>query len=224
MYRFTFRKRNPTLFFFLLLASITALFHLKAYTFTIFTLSLWLIFEYMYRLPVFPSEQKLDKLDNQLGILKFNDTTIVSPVYGRVREIESKRDYTRIITTFGLLDVHYQFVPMKGMVDKVTVHDGERYLAMLIDRSGKNKRKVCVFTNKKGLNIYVVSYAGFMSGEIQTTLRNGEKVYAGKPYGFLPFDGRVDIILPNKNKKKGLTLLVKKGDHLAGPSTPLCVY
>ena len=178
----------------------------------------------MYRLPIFISEQTLDKIDNQLGILKFSGTNIVSPVYGRVREIESKTDYTRIITTLGLLDVHYQFVPIDGIVEKVSLHDGERYLANLIDRSGNNKRKVCVFTNKEGLKIYVVSYAGFMSGEIQTALRNGEKVYAGKPYGFLPFDGRVDIILPNSHKKKGLTLLVKKGDHLAGPASLFCVY
>jgi len=224
MYRFTFRKRNPTLFFFLLLASIITLFHLKAYTFTIFTLLLWFTFEYMYRLPVFISEQTLDKIDNQLGILKFTDTTILSPVYGTVREIESKKEYTRIITTFGLLDVHYQFVPIDGLVEKVSDHDGERYLASLIDRSGNNKRKVCVFINKEGLKIYVVSYAGFVSGDIETTLRNGERVYAGKPYGFLPFDGRVDIILPNSHKKKGLTLLVKKGDHLAGPASPFCVY
>jgi phosphatidylserine decarboxylase len=227
MYRLTFRKRNPILFFILLISIAVTLISLGTYSFASFLIISWLLLEYMYRLPVFSDPDKLQKLDNKLGLYidkSLQQSRVISPCYGTVQAIETTKDSTRIICTIGILDVHYLFVPIRGSIKDIQSFTGESYLSYLLDRSGKNARKEALFTNGKGLEVKVIGYRGFMSGEIRTTVRNGEKVYAGKSYGVLPLDARVDIILPNTYDKKGVTLLVKKGDHLNGPHSPLCVY
>jgi len=176
---------------------------------------------------MFSDPDILRKLDNKLGLYidkSLQQSRVLSPCYGTVQAIQTTKESTRIICTIGILDVHYLFVPIRGSIKDIQSFTGESYLSYLLDRSGNNAKKEAVFKNEKGLEVKVIGYRGFMSGEIETTVRNREKVYAGKSYGVLPLDARVDIILPNTYDKKGVTLLVKKGDHLNGPNSPLCVY
>jgi phosphatidylserine decarboxylase len=230
MYKFTLRQINSNLFFFLLFSLLLSIFVFKTYYFSILIIITWLFLEFTYRLPISSynlSNQELIKIDNKLGLYKdktLDILKITSPCYGTIKSIETNKDYTRIISTLGMMDVHYQFSPIEGIVKSISYQRGDNYIAYILNKSNKNQNKKTVFTNKKGLEVNVIQYSGFMNSKIQTFVKNDEIVNIGTPYGLLHFDSRVDIVIPNNYKGMPMTLLVKEGDKVQALNTTLCIY
>ena len=230
MYKFTLRQKNPTLFFSVLFSLLLTIFVFKTYYFSILIVITWLFLEFTYRLPIsryYLSNKSLIKLDNKLGLYKDKSLDILkitSPCYGTIKSIETNNYYTRIISTLGMMDVHYQSSPIEGFVKSITYEDGENYIAYILNKSNKNQNKKTVFTNGKGLEVNVIQYSGFINSKIETFVKNNEKVNIGTPYGLLHFDSRVDIVIQNTYRSKQMTLLVKEGDRIEGPMTTLCIY
>jgi phosphatidylserine decarboxylase precursor-related protein len=230
MISLTFRDRNPYLYTTLMIGILISLLVLNTYSFSIFIVSIWVLLEYFYRLPVFPygfSRKALNKLDYKLGLI--HDKTIdpeyiLSPCYGTIKAIEVYRDYTRIISVLSVLDVHYQFCPIDGIVKNITHKDGEFYLAYLLDKSRYNERCHTIFSNSRGLSVEVIQIAGMLTRRIDTSVRIGNRVEIGTPYGLIHFGSRVDTIVPNRYNNKPINVLVKVGSRLQGPLTRLCQF
>jgi phosphatidylserine decarboxylase precursor-related protein len=224
-YELTFKKRNPILFFIILVsfAIVSLTFH--TFYFSAFIVLLWIFIEYFYRLPKFISKDELRKLDNRLGLYvdkSINTNYIVSPCYGTVKKIVINNDYTRIISVLSIFDIHYQFAPMDSVIVQSEYKKGEFNIAYLLEKSNYNERNHVIFSSSDAYKVEVIQIAGVLAKTIEL-FKNKKTYKQGEPYGLIHFGSRVDIILPNTYKGKPISLLVGEGDKLRGPNSKLCI-
>ena len=151
------------------------------YFIIIFILILYFLL-YFFRKP-----QRINK-DNHL---------IVSPCDGTVINVDNN-----IISIFlSLFDVHWQYIPIDGIVKKIEYIEGSYYMAMT-PKSIHNKGVKITFSTRIG-DIDVIQKVGFLARRIINNIKIGDIVKQGEPYGLILFGSRVDIILP-KNKTSNL--------------------
>jgi phosphatidylserine decarboxylase precursor-related protein len=223
-YKLTFKKKNPILFFILLISLSIITISFKTFYFSLFIVLIWIFMEYFYRLPVLKSQELLKKLDNILGIYPLKDDySLTSPCYGTIKKIELNKDYTRIISVLSVFDVHYQFAPMNSIITESVYKKGEFNIAYLLKKSKLNERNHVIFESNDGLKVEVIQIAGVLTRRIE--LIGNKKIYKkGEPYGLIHFGSRVDTIIPNTFNGKTVTLLVKEGDTLRGFNSKICIY
>lgn len=225
-YSMTFKKRNPVLFFVLLLVFAIVSITFKTFYFSIFIVLIWIFLEYFYRLPKFPSEEYLRKMDNRLGLYTpniLNNNTITAPCFGTIKKIIVNKEYTRIISVLSVFDVHYQFAPMNSSIIDSKHKKGEFNIAYILEKSALNERNHVIFMNPDGVKVEVIQIAGVLTRRIE--MLNNKKTYKqGEPYGLIHFGSRVDTIVPNKIKGKNINLFVNEGQKLRGANTIICRY
>jgi phosphatidylserine decarboxylase precursor-related protein len=224
-YELTFKKRNPILFFIILVsfAVISLTFH--TFYFSAFIVLLWIFIEYFYRLPKFVSREDLRKLDNRLGLYvdkSMINSYILSPCYGTVKKIILNKDFIRIISVLSVFDIHYQFAPMDSVIIQSEYKKGEFNIAYLLEKSNYNERNHVIFSDANAYKVEVIQIAGVLARRIEI-LKDKKTYKQGEPYGLIHFGSRVDIILPTIYKGKPISLLVAEGDKLRGPNTKLCI-
>ena len=122
---------------------------------------------------------------------------IVSPCDGKVMNV----DKNKIAVFLSIHNVHWQYVPIDGIVKKIETIDGGYYMAMS-PKSLHNKGVKITFETKIG-DVIVIQKVGFFVRRIINNIKIGDKVKQCDPYGLILFGSRVDIILP-KNIKSNL--------------------
>lgn len=149
------------------------------------------------------------------------ETAVVSSVDGKVVALEEveeteylHRRVLQLSVFMTILDVHANWVPVKGKVKLVKHHNGRFMAAYLPKSSTENERSTIVIETPTGQEILVRQIAGAMARRIVTYVEPGDEVDQEQYMGFIKFGSRVDIFLP-----LGTEVLVKLGDKTTGGVT-----
>jgi len=149
------------------------------------------------------------------------ETAVVSSVDGKVVALEEveeteylHRRVLQLSVFMTILDVHANWVPVKGKVKLVKHHNGRFMAAYLPKSSTENERSTIVIETPTGHEILVRQIAGAMARRIVTYVEPGDEVDQEQYMGFIKFGSRVDIFLP-----LGTEVLVKLGDKTTGGVT-----
>jgi len=119
-----------------------------------------------------------------------NNNFIVSPCDGTVMNVDNN-----IISVFlSPLVVHWQYIPIDGIVKNIEYIEGTNYLAMKPESYHNTGVKITIITEIGEIDI--IQKVGFFVRRIINNLKIGDKVKQSEPYGLILFGSRVDIILP----------------------------
>ncbi len=166
---------------------------------------------YFYRCPMPDITRRIDS------------HVVYSPSYGTVQAIykDDAADTVTIGIFLSPFDVHQQYYPMAGIVDK-RIYDtnGQFALAFDMDKSRNNEKKIHFMTTAYG-TMKVTQIAGFLVRAIVSDEDVGTVVKQGDRFGMIKFGSRVDIEIPQASK---FQMAVKIGDKPVGGMSPLGSY
>jgi len=150
-----------------------------------------------------------------------DDTILVCPCDGRVVDIQHDphklEGYSHKVSIFlSAFDVHVNWVPMTGAIEKIKYKAGAFKLAFLPKSSELNERNDLTIVGEKNRKIMVRQIAGLVARRIVCWVEEGEYVTVGQKYGMIKFGSRVDIFLP-----ENVSLEVQKGRRVCGGETIL---
>lgn len=161
---------------------------------------------------------RIPKIDFKAGL---ND--IMSPADGKVVVVEEVMDdeyFTdkriQVSIFMSIWDVHCNFNPISGIIKYVKYHPGKFLIARNPKSSTDNERSSIVTQHENGQEILQKQIAGAVARRICYYVEEGEKVEAGKEYGFIKFGSRIDLLLPI-----GTKIDVKIGDKVKGRVTKI---
>ena len=180
-------------------------FLIKSTVFSIFCLIvIWFSF-YFFRNP----DRLLPEIDS---------LDIISPSDGKVIDIAYNLDnpeYAQKISIFlSPLDVHVNWIPIDGEIEKVEYKSGTFAFAFTPKSSELNERNDIVIKDNKSRKVLVRQIAGTIARKIVCWIKNKEQVKLGQKYGMIKFGSRVEIFLP-----KDVEIKVKLSDRVIGGKT-----
>jgi len=175
------------------------------------TFALFLFSLYFFRLP---ERTCPEALVDQKVLVCPADGTIVDLAYD---ESASYHGYTQKVSIFlSPLDVHAQWVPMAGTIEKIQYTAGSFMPAFLPKSSEQNEHCDIVIKNDNSNTIMVRQIAGIVARRICWWIDVGQTVKPCEVYGMIRFGSRVDIYLPTN-----VELLVGIGQRVYGGQTVL---
>ncbi len=131
-----------------------------------------------------------------------SDTTIVSPVDGKVVVIEEvfekeyfKEKRLQVSVFMSPINVHVTRHPINGKVAYSKYHPGKYLVAWHPKASEENERTTVVVKNDKVAVLYR-QIAGALAKRIVNYAKEEETVIQGTDSGFIKFGSRVDLYLP----------------------------
>ncbi|AZQ45034.1 phosphatidylserine decarboxylase family protein [Nonlabens ponticola] len=158
-----------------------------------------------------------------------DDTTIVSPVDGKVVVIEkvTENEYFKderiMISVFmSPLNVHVTRYPVGGKVAYSKYHPGKYLVAWHPKASEENERTTVVINHKNTAQILYRQIAGALAKRIVNYATQDDSIVQGADSGFIKFGSRVDVYLPldaiitvelNQKLKGGESILAKFTDE-----------
>ncbi|MFL1895882.1 phosphatidylserine decarboxylase family protein [Aquimarina sp. 2-A2] len=132
----------------------------------------------------------------------FSDTSVVSPVDGKVVVIEEvfEKEYfnekrLQVSIFMSPINVHVTRHPIGGEVVFSKYHPGKFLVAWHPKSSEENERTTVVVKNNS-VEILYRQIAGALAKRIVNYAVPGEKVAQGSDSGFIKFGSRVDVFLP----------------------------
>ena len=155
-----------------------------------------------------------------------NDSTIVSPVDGKVVVIEEvfekeffneKRLHVSVF--MSPINVHVTRYPVNGVVTYSKYHPGKYLVAWHPKSSEENERTTVVVKNKAFGEILYRQVAGALAKRIVNYAKVNDKAVQGDDSGFIKFGSRVDLYLPlntklnvklNEKVKGGVSVIAKQ--------------
>ncbi|WP_103865679.1 phosphatidylserine decarboxylase family protein [Aquimarina sp. I32.4] len=139
---------------------------------------------------------------NPKRITKIDDSTIVSPVDGKVVVIEEvyekehfKDKRLQVSIFMSPINVHVTRHPIGGEVVFSKYHPGKYLVAWHPKASEENERTTVVVKNN-AITILYRQIAGALAKRIVNYATEGEKIIQGSDSGFIKFGSRVDVYLP----------------------------
>jgi len=144
------------------------------------------------------------------------DNNIISPAYGKIYKIHTIDNHVCISIILTVFDVHFQYVPCDGFVNKITYDKNGIFNIVYsdYDKTRLNEKMIYEIKTRNG-TVFVYQISGFFFRRILSFLKEKQKVEKGNKLGLITFGSRVDICLPLKN----LTLTVSEGDYVHGGET-----
>lgn len=149
-------------------------------------------------------------------------SVLICPADGKIVDIKIDKTnglegYAQRVSIFlSPLDVHVQWTPLAGRVEKVMHRAGAFKIAYLPKSSDLNERNDLLLKAENGKTILVRQIAGLMVRRICCWVGEGEQVSRGYKYGMVRFGSRVDIFLP-----ENVEIKVGMGEHVYGGQTVL---
>lgn len=148
---------------------------------------------------------------------------VVSSVDGTVVALEETYEHEylkcqciQLSVFMTVLNVHANWFPVNGVVEKVRHFPGRFMSANLPKASVENEHSSILIDTDNGVKVVVNQVAGAVARRIVTYAEEGEKCSIDEHLGFIKFGSRVDIYLPLDTK-----ILVKTGDKTTGGITPV---
>jgi phosphatidylserine decarboxylase len=156
---------------------------------------------------------------NPKRLTPLSDSTIVSPVDGKVVVIEKvqeneffKGERLMISVFMSPINVHVTRHPIAGTVAYSKYHPGKYLVAWHPKASEENERTTVVVTHKSGIQVLYRQIAGALAKRIVNYAKENEQVVQGSESGFIKFGSRVDVYLPVETKVEvALNQVVKGG-------------
>ena len=153
---------------------------------------------------------------------KLNDKHIISPVDGKVVNIEKvfekeyfKDDRIQVSIFMSPLNVHVTRYPISGLVKYSKYHPGEYLVAWHPKSSEKNERTTVVIENNTVGEILYRQIAGAVARRIVNYAKVDKNVTQGKDAGFIKFGSRVDLFLPvDSNLNVKINQSVRGGEDI----------
>jgi phosphatidylserine decarboxylase len=139
------------------------------------------------------------------------------PADGTIVDIVQTAHEQRISIFLSPFNVHVNWIPMSGRIEKVTYKPGQFIAAYVPKSSELNERLDIVITNNNynaQRTIIVRQIAGMLARRIVCWATEHMFVKSGEKYGMIKFSSRVDIILPLQ-----VTLAVTLGQKVRGGET-----
>jgi phosphatidylserine decarboxylase len=193
---------------------------LTAVAFTV-PMPIWLHF-LLVGLAVFVIVIILQFFRNPKRNVVLDDTTIVSPVDGKVVVIEKVmeseffKDERIMISVFmSPINVHVTRYPIGGTVSYSKYHPGKYLVAWHPKASEENERTTVVINHRNTTQIMYRQIAGAMAKRIVNYAVENDDVVQGTDSGFIKFGSRVDVYLPlDANIKVELNQKLKGGESI----------
>ena len=153
-----------------------------------------------------------------------DDDLVFSPCDGRVvvTEIVKDDEYfdgeerMQVSIFMSVTNVHINWYPVGGLVKYFKYHPGRFLVAWHPKSSTDNERTTTVVETKEGVEVLFRQIAGAVARRIVSYVKVGDEAEQNKPFGFIKFGSRIDILLPKDAK-----LLVEIGDSVVGTQTPI---
>lgn len=138
---------------------------------------------------------------------------IICPADGKIVDIaDNVKGYAKKISIFlSPLDVHVNWAPIAGDIQKVQHVPGKFMLAFLPKSSELNEHNDVIIRSVDGNQILVRQIAGTVARRIVCWLKQDQKVQAGQKYGMIKFSSRIDLFLP-----QNVTINVHVGQRVIG--------
>ncbi|TYB74410.1 phosphatidylserine decarboxylase family protein [Bizionia saleffrena] len=141
--------------------------------------------------------------------LVLNDSTIISPVDGKVVVIEEvfepeyfKDKRLQVSVFMSPINVHVTRYPVAGKITYSKYHPGKFLVAWHPKASEENERTTVVVDNKLYGEILYRQIAGALARRIVNYAVKDQEVEKGSDSGFIKFGSRVDLYLPLDTKIK----------------------
>ena len=142
---------------------------------------------------------------NNVG--KINDNTLYSPCEGKIIHLSLVGKTIHISIFLNVHNIHIQYMPITGLIEKVTHKKGTFHPAYLFKKSRYNERMKTVISNKYG-KFKFFQIAGLLARRIKVFHKENTMVKALNPLGLIKFGSRCDIIFPAKNFKLNKNLKI----------------
>lgn len=140
---------------------------------------------------------------NPKRLTETNDSSIVSPVDGKVVVIEEvfEKEYFKdkrlqVSVFMSPINVHVTRYPIGGRVKFSKYHPGKFLVAWHPKSSEENERTTVVVENETAGEILYRQIAGALAKRIVNYAEEGQEVVQGSDSGFIKFGSRVDVFLP----------------------------
>jgi phosphatidylserine decarboxylase len=105
--------------------------------------------------------------------------------------------YTHTVAIFlSVRDVHVNWIPMSGIVEKVVHTPGTFLVASTPESSRSNERNEITITDRSGRHVCVRQIAGKIARRVRCWVRDGQEVAAGQKFGMIKFGSRVEVLVP----------------------------
>ncbi|MBN2683548.1 MAG: phosphatidylserine decarboxylase family protein [Bacteroidales bacterium] len=132
-----------------------------------------------------------------------DNNIIISPADGKVVVIEKtteheflKKECWQISIFMSPLNVHVNWYPVNGLVNKFFYHKGKYLVAWHPKSSTENERSSVLIETINGEQIVLRQIAGAVARRIVTYAEEGNQSLQNKQLGFIKFGSRVDLFLP----------------------------
>ncbi len=128
---------------------------------------------------------------------------LVSPADGHVVALEDIDDpilgaVKKVSIFLSPFDVHVQWTPIAGTVEKVAYRPGKFIVAYAPKSSDINERNDIVIVTADQQKVLVRQIAGIVARRIVCWTHAGEQLPVCSKYGMIRFGSRVDLLLPAK--------------------------
>ncbi len=145
--------------------------------------------------------------------LNVADDLILCPADGKVVVIEKINErQTQISIFMSPLNIHANWVPVKGRVTKAEHKPGKYLVAWNPKSSQENERfESIIRTDFGNYEVIATQIAGAMARRIVNYLSEQDKVNGGDELGFIKFGSRVDLIIPSESE-----IFVELNDQVKG--------
>ena len=132
-----------------------------------------------------------------------DDKTIYAPADGKIVVIEEveEREYLKekriqVSIFMSPLDIHVNWIPIKGIVSYFKYHKGKHLVAFAPKSSEVNERTTTVIKTANNVEILMRQIAGAVARRIVYYAKVGTEFKQGDELGFIKFGSRVDVFLP----------------------------
>ena len=142
-----------------------------------------------------------------------DESQILAPADGRVIEVESLPQGSRIAVFLSVFNCHINRAPVSGTVVSVRHTPGRFRPAWDRRVASENERNELLIRSADG-DYGVTQIAGVLARRIVCRKKNGDRVARGERIGLIQFGSRTDLVLP-----PGAQPLVRVGDRVRGGVT-----
>lgn len=150
-----------------------------------------------------------------------NNHAVVCPADGKVVVIEEVEEREilgcrclQVSVFMNVFNMHVNWIPVNGVVEHVSHHQGRFMAAHLPKSSTENERSAVIIRTPEGHRVLARQIAGAVAQRIVTYSKEQEEVRINDNLGFIKFGSRVDLYLP-----LGSEICVKLGQKVDGNVT-----
>ena len=141
--------------------------------------------------------------------IAIDNSSIVSPVDGKVVNIEQNEDGCRISIFLTIFNVHVNRAPIGGKIIRQEYKPGKFLVAWDEKASVENEQVQMTFKGIRTIKISLI--AGIIARRIIPYTKLGDTVAKGDRIALIRFGSRADVFIPSD-----CTIVAAVGDHVAG--------